>query len=259
MGYFIYLVLLFPLRRFLSRVLELLGHFIHPLLTISLKLDQFSTIFHEMCHYGMNKLMFIPVSLKDISFSDNLQSGSVRINYDTATHYRFSLMKCFLISLAPLFIGTWIVLFLVSKWDGTSLGGKIGIGLAICCLILGLQPSNADIKCIYIYGVTKRPWLALRQVICMGLASLFYLWQADFFMQFYVFFPILFEIAVILAIFILLDLICYGLDEVLRFLKNRTIQMTFNRSLHIRKYKIPLFAKPVIKQSRMNNLQENSQ
>ena len=245
MGYFLYLILFFPLRHILYKILREIGQFIPPIRVVAEKLDQVSTVFHELCHYAIDKILLFPVSLSDISFTDDFGGGSVKMNYNTKTYYRFSLMKIILSCIAPLLVGTWVVLTLAGYWTGATLMEKVGICLAIGSLILGLQPSKQDFRCIWKFGVTKRPWLALRQFLCAILAALIYLWQADYFMWWHPTLPILFEIVVMLGIFAVLDLLCYIIDELRRIVMRCQLRSQFGYRRHSRKYKIPLFAKPV--------------
>ncbi|WP_371801675.1 hypothetical protein [Candidatus Lokiarchaeum ossiferum] len=71
-----------------------------------------------------------------------------------------------------------------------------------------------------------------------------YLWQADFFMRWYPFIPIMFEVITILGIFGVLDLGCYGLQELFRLVGRWQNRDVFAYKPRSRKYKIPLYAEP---------------
>ena len=192
----------------------------------------------------MNKILLIPVSFKDVKVNYRDLSGSVSFYINAETLPRHSFMKQVLVNLAPMIVGTWGMLKIALYWPLATLTGKIGIGFALLMVMYGSTPSSTDVRNIYTIGVLRRPWLAFRQILCVGGAALIYLWQADFFMQWHPFIPIMFEVITILGIFGGLDLGCYGLQTLLRLVGRWHNRNAWGSPRRSRKYKIPLYAEP---------------
>ena len=246
MGYFFYLLVLLPLRSIFLGVLGFIGNYIPFIRSIEKRLDQISTIFHEWCHFLMLKIVLIPVSLSDISYSHNYHSGSVVIHSEPKNVPRFSLIKMILVSLAQLLVGTWAILKISTYWTHTTVWGKIGIVLVDTMLILGFQPSPADYRIIYTCGIQLRPWVALRQFIFLIISLLTYLVFADKLNRFHSLIPILFEMVMILSIFFVYDMACIliydGLYYILRLFFGKSEVMPIKKS---KKSKISMFADPL--------------
>ena len=192
----------------------------------------------------MNKILLIPVSFKDVKVNYRDLSGSVSFYVNAETLHRHSLMKQVLVNLAPMIVGTWAMLKIALLWPLATLPGKIGIGFAVLMVMYGSTPSSTDVSNIYTIGFLRRPWLAFRQILCVGGAALIYLWQADFFMQWHPFIPIMFEVITILGIFGGLDLGCYGLQALFRMVGRWHNRNAWGSPRRSRKYKIPPFAEP---------------
>ncbi len=245
MGYFFYLLIFLPLRPLFDWIVTIIGRFIPLVKTIVNKLDQISTIFHEWCHFLMLKVTFVPVSIKDISYSHNYHSGSVSILINSNTIPRLSFMKMVLMALAQLMVGTWGILKITSYWSLTNLWGKVGIAVVVIILILGFQPSHADYRCIYTCGIRPRPWVALRQLIFLGISFMTYIVFADSLNRWHAWIPILYEIVMILGIFWLYDMACILLYDGIVFIFHQFSYSSRSRIFKRSKHKVPYFPKPI--------------
>ncbi len=250
MGYFFYLLLLIPIQPLVHHVLHWLRRRQIPVLSLVIaKLILLGILLHELCHFLVMKLLRFPVTWSDIEIKPKKFAGRVKWRNTTDILPRITFMKLVVVCFAQLFLGVWAILHLTEYWAGTSTVGKVGIGVALLVLIYASQPSKADIKTIFTEGISARPGVAFRQLVCEGLSVLIYLLFADFFNPLHALIPMIFEPVVILGIFCALDLICMGLNFGGRLISIYVFHSSRDRPIKKSKYKVPYFPKPLIEDS----------
>lgn len=131
-------------------------------------------IVHELSHYGLCKLLGVPVERIHIQYRDKITGkaapgGSVLPREPE----RISFLQALIIGLAPLFISTWLILlcFDVFSIKGLEIYIYIIAGFMIVSLLIGGAPSPADMRQCY-YGFVRSPAYSLYQVILISVAIL---------------------------------------------------------------------------------------
>ncbi|MFW9874626.1 MAG: hypothetical protein ACFFG0_16085 [Candidatus Thorarchaeota archaeon] len=144
---------------------------------IALRLGLIGVLFHELAHYGMS----IAVGRKPADISVKWRDDKYRHIRNPhgliASHRPESFLQAFVIALAPLYLGTWLIFFL---WFGvifTPLYDPLIKTLAVftlLSLLLGASPSGQDLRKIgYAFKHDpKNSWYQVLLIVCSNLILL---------------------------------------------------------------------------------------
>ncbi|MHA1887162.1 MAG: hypothetical protein ACTSX0_03995, partial [Promethearchaeota archaeon] len=212
MGFFLNMLLVLVLGTIIEKTLQALRfrvRLFYPILNVFWRMG---IIFHELSHFFIAKIMFIPVRWADINFNDR-GGGSVHFEIESYEYQkRISFIKQLLVSVAPLWLGTCAIMELRNIFTNNDLIGiKIISVVSIIIIMYVFVPSSADIRFIsFIIGL--KPFVFIKQVLFLTISFLIYNAFFDFFYRFAPIYPYLFE-------FLMLILLEGGLELVFMILK----------------------------------------
>ena len=156
---------------------------------------------HESLHFLMMRLLCIPVKLSDVHV-DYKGNGSVRIPPGT----RKTFLKFLLIGFAPLIGGTILLLEIQSKYFGslTGLFGMIARILIILSIVISVSPSLTDLSQIW-RAILSNSRIFVRQMLVLGAAFGIYIANHGWLSRYETLLDYMYEPAVILGIYLVID------------------------------------------------------
>ena len=207
MGFFVNMFLVFFVGKILERILGFLWIRI-PFLRLPLDIFwRLGVVFHELSHFIIMKLLFIPVHFSDIDFHTRDGGGSIEIDLTELYMKRLSFFKDVLICVAPLWLGTCAIMEFYNMFVNNAFIGYKIISVGSIIIIMGaFVPSRGDMRKL-MNTISVKPVVFGKQVIFLILAFLIYNLYFDFFYQFAPIYPYLFELFVLVAIEGCLELI----------------------------------------------------
>jgi hypothetical protein len=184
-----------------------------PFNTLRNILGFFGVIIHEISHFIMCKLVNVPTDGIHVRYRYRGQV-SLRGSVSIKEIQRVTFLQAALVALAPLFISTWLIFWLLSSLFTLSLEPLFFIlGFFMCIsLLLGAAPSNQDFKQIS-RSIKRDPSYSLYQ-FTLALISGIIVWMII------IFYPIALEITFIyyFLIGVFYFILKYSLHGISRYL-----------------------------------------
>ncbi len=232
MGFFINMFLVFLVGKFTQRFLTFLQYRFRFLYTILEAFWRLGVIFHELSHFIIARMLWVPVKWEDVDFNNKYGGGQVKF-YKTEQYYkRISFLKDLLISVAPLWLGTCLIMELYNMFVNSDLlGFKIISVILILIVLYAFVPSRADMMGI-LDTIGEKPFVFIKQVIFLVIAFFVYNLYFDFFYQFAPIYPYLFEFLMLLILEGSLELTFMGMKFVAQkiFLYSNNQPLGFNKN-----------------------------
>ena len=161
----------------------------------------------ELCHFALSKILFIPINWSDLNFDD--EQGRRNIEYGLTPDYskRISFLKQFLITTAPIWIGTYLSyklydLYKISDWIVFRILIISGFIIILCFT----RPTLADYGDIFTV-IIEKPFNFLKQLIFLVASYLIYNYNFDYFYNMIPHYHLLYDFVLLLSLESLMELI----------------------------------------------------
>ncbi len=159
-------------------------------------------LIHELMHYLMMKILFIPAKFHTIRVGYD-GSGSVSLPYNQ----KKSFIKFLLVAFAPLIGGTMLLLYIEDVWPPhwDTWYWVIIRWMVILSILLTISPSTTDFKRVY-ECIIYETRIFIKQIIFLFFSVMIYVLNYEYFIKFQTHLAEVFELVIILAIFSLFEL-----------------------------------------------------
>nr|QEE16329.1 hypothetical protein DSAG12_02159 [Candidatus Prometheoarchaeum syntrophicum] len=200
MGFFLNMVIVFIVGKAIVKLFTMIVFRVRFLRSPLRRILRIGVIFHELSHFVIAKMLFIPVRFSDINFHTKDGGGVVTVFITEEFTKRISFLKDLLIAVAPLWVGNCVIMELYHIFFTTdAIGLQIVSVLFTVIILLVCIPSPSDMKNL-VNTIFFKPYVAMKQIIFLVISFLIYNLYFDFFYQFAPMYPYLFEFLMLLVI-----------------------------------------------------------